>query len=324
MIYRPIGRSEVERLRPLVVPDPASPLTATQFQVRFENGEYRPEWAWIAEEEPGEPPVAAAIWWGTARDVRPSALDGLFAVGPAGSGTTPAAEARARIAAGLLAAGHEAFAGAGLQHPPASHMFLPPDWHDRPDVTNAARWRIDAAQRAGLTAMLERHRYEWTLAAGRPRAPGQLIFRQEPDDEIFVDLFSRALTGTLDATSRKAAETSGPHVQARQDVLFYREHMNGQRSWWRVAETRAGEVAGFGIPSQNTALPVVGYLGVLPEHRGQGYVDEILAEITRILVDDASATRIHADTDLANRPMAAAFERAGYLNIGRRLVLSAR
>src|SRR5262249_32318355 len=68
MIYRPIGRSEVERLRPLVVPDPASPLTATQFQVRFENGEYRPEWAWIAEEEPGEPPVAAAIWWGTARD----------------------------------------------------------------------------------------------------------------------------------------------------------------------------------------------------------------------------------------------------------------
>ncbi|MGN6677358.1 MAG: GNAT family N-acetyltransferase [Streptosporangiaceae bacterium] len=62
----------------------------------------------------------------------------------------------------------------------------------------------------------------------------------------------------------------------------------------------------------------------MTEHRGHGYVDEILAEITRILVDDASATRIHADTDLANRPMAAAFDRAGYLNIGRRLVLSAR
>src|SRR5215813_13644157 len=79
----------------------------------------------------------------------------------------------------------------------------------------------------------------------------------------------------------------------------------------------------FGIPSQNTALPVVGYLGVLPEHRGHGYADEILDEITRILVAEAGATKIHADTDLANRPMAAAFARAGYVNIGRRLVLSA-
>jgi len=171
--------------------------------------------------------------------------------------------------------------------------------------------------------MLERLRYEWTPAAGNPRAPGQLTFRQEPNDEVFVDLFSRTLTGTLDATSRKAAETSSPHAQARQDVLFYRERMSGQRSWWRVAETRSGEVAGFGIPSQNTALPVVGYLGVLPEHRGHGYADEILDEITRVLVAEAGATKIHADTDLANRPMAAAFARAGYVNIGRRLVLSA-
>ena len=75
---------------------------------------------------------------------------------------------------------------------------------------------------------------------------------------------------------------------------------------------QAGEVAGFGVPSRNTEFPVVGYLGVLPEHRGRGYVDEILAEITRILVADAGATTIHADTDLENRPMAAAFERCGY------------
>ena len=86
----------------------------------------------------------------------------------------------------------------------------------------------------------------------------------------------------------------------------------------RLARSR-----GFGIPSQNTDYPVVGYLGVLPEHRGRGYVDQIRAEITRILVAETGATAIRADTDLENRPMAAAFERAGYRVHGRRLVVSA-
>jgi RimJ/RimL family protein N-acetyltransferase len=68
---------------------------------------------------------------------------------------------------------------------------------------------------------------------------------------------------------------------------------------------------------------VVGYLGVVPEHRGHGYADDILAEITRILADEAGAEVIRADTDLANAPMAASFERAGYRNFSRRLVFSA-
>jgi len=78
--------------------------------------------------------------------------------------------------------------------------------------------------------------------------------------------------------------------------------MLGQRAWWRVAQTPDGDLAGVGIPPQNTDYAVVGYLGVPPEHRGHGYVDEILAEITRILVAETGATNIRADTDLENRP----------------------
>lgn len=141
---------------------------------------------------------------------------------------------------------------------------------------------------------------------------------------MFAGLFARVLTGTLDATSRNEAARIGLQNQARQDVTFYREHMHGDRSWWRVAQTAEGKLAGFGIPSRNTEYAVVGYLGVLPEHRGHGYSGEILAEITRILAAEARAAVIHADTDLENRPMAAAFQRAGYRNFGRRLVLSAR
>jgi RimJ/RimL family protein N-acetyltransferase len=105
-------------------------------------------------------------------------------------------------------------------------------------------------------------------------------------------------------------------------VAFYRDRMRGDRAWWRVAEQAGGQPVGFGVPSRNSEVPVVGYLGVLPEHRGHGYVDDIVAEITRILAEEAGADIIHADTDLANRPMAAAFERAGYRNFARRVVLS--
>jgi len=323
VICRPVASSDLERLSALLVADPASPLTARQFQIRFDNGEYRPEWSWIAE-EPGEAPAAAAIWWGNPRDVLPAALDGLFAPAPVGSASAADAEDSARVAARLLATAHETYAAAGLKHPPDFHLFLPPDWRDRPEVMSAATWRLSAARRAGLTGMLERLRYEWTPEAGVPQPAGRLTFRQEADDEVFVDLFDRTLSGTLDATSRKEAESSGSRAQAASDVAFYRERMSGQRSWWLVAETPSGEPAGFGIPSRNTAVPVVGYLGVLPDHRGHGYVDEILAEVTRVLVAEAGAKTIHADTDLENRPMAAAFDRAGYRVIGRRLVLSAR
>jgi GNAT superfamily N-acetyltransferase len=323
LIYRPVAPSDLDQLRALLVADPASPLTARHFQVRFDSGEYRQEWSWIAE-EPGEPPAAAAIWWGTPRDVLPAALDGLFAAVRAGSAPEIHADENARLAARLLAAAHEAYAAAGLTKPPDFHMFLPPDWRDRPEVMSATNWRLDAARRAGLTELLERLRFEWTPAAGMPQASSRLQFRPEADDAAFVELFDRTLSGTLDATSRKAAETSGSRARAVSDVAFYRERMNGQRSWWRVAETPSGDLAGFGIPSQNTEVPVVGYLGVVPERRGHGYVDEILAEVTRVLISETGARTIHADTDLENRPMAAAFARAGYRIIGRRLVLSAR
>ena len=78
--------------------------------------------------------------------------------------------------------------------------------------------------------MLERLRYEWTSTAGLPHARGLLTFRKEDDDDLFVLLFSRVLTGTLDATSRKAVAASGARTQARQDVRFYRDHMTGERS----------------------------------------------------------------------------------------------
>ena len=317
MIFRSSTGDDFERFAPLLVEDPASYVTADRYTMRIGSGEHRPEWTWIAEESAGGRVLAVAVWWGVPKESLPASLDGLFV-----AGTLSFAD-RVSIASGLLGAAHEAYAKAGVTETPAYHVFLPPGWRDEPDAVAAFAWREQAARQADLTETLERLSYEWATRDGLPDPSKRLRFRPESDDEVFTDLFRRVLEGTLDATSRQEAAAVGTETQARQDVAFYEERMAGERSWWRVAETPDGEVVGFGLPSKNTEFPVVGYLGVLPEHRGHGYGDDILAEITRILAADIGAEVIRADTDLENRPMAAAFERVGYRNIAAHLVLSA-
>jgi RimJ/RimL family protein N-acetyltransferase len=316
VIFRAATAADLARLAPLVVPDAASAMTLADYQTRAGRGEYRAEWTWIAQASEAEPVLAAGIWWGHPGGPAPDTLDGLFT-----HGSLTAAE-RPTVAGGLMTAAHQAFAAAGGAVPDF-HLMLPSDWRGRRDVLSAVRWRWEAALIAGLSDELERLRFEWTPAAGVPRDSGRLTFRAEPDDEVFAGLFRRVLEGSLDATTRKLARSVGTRAQARLDVAFYRDRMLGDRAWWRIAETAGGEAVGFGVPSRNSDFPVVGYLGVLPEHRGHGYADDIVAEITRILVAEAGADTIHADTDLANRPMAATFERAGYRNFARRVVLSA-
>jgi RimJ/RimL family protein N-acetyltransferase len=316
-VFRASTADDLPRLAPLVVPDPASALTIADYERRLGRGEHRPEWTWIARSGGGVPALAAGIWWGRPGERTPDTLDGLYTHGELATGD------RAAVAGALIMAAHQAFAAAGGATPDF-HLMLPGDWRGRRDVVSAVSWRWDAALRAGLTDELERLRFEWKRAAGAPRGSGRLVFRAEPDDEVFAGLFRRVLAGTLDMTTSKTARVVGPETQARLDVAFYRDKMCGDRAWWRVAETADGETVGFAVPSANADVPVVGYLGVLPEHRGHGYVDDIVAEITRVLADEAGAETIHADTDLANQPMAVAFERAGYRNFGRRLVLSAQ
>jgi RimJ/RimL family protein N-acetyltransferase len=75
------------------------------------------------------------------------------------------------------------------------------------------------------------------------------------------------------------------------------------------------------MPSRNYDAWIIGYIGVVPEQRGRGYVDDLLAEGTAILAAQGAQV-IKADTDTGNGPMAAAFARAGYQVTARRIVLS--
>ncbi|GAA4843519.1 GNAT family N-acetyltransferase [Kitasatospora terrestris] len=309
MFFRPTVESDLDAVLSVTVTDPISWADPERYRRFLDAGSYRPAHTWIAEDADGRM-LARAVWWTFPEGDRPLALDCIWVDGSVAD--------RVAVAAALLGAAHRAFPAGAL---PEYHLFLPPGWRRDPAVAAAVRWRQEAAARAGLGAELERLRYEWTPELPVPADRGLLEFRAEPDDAAFVEVFRRVAVGSLDDDTRRGLERADARAQAEETLADYLR-MPGERSWWRLAYTPQGEVAGFAIPSANQGGPVVGYLGVVPEQRGRGLVDDLLGEITRSHAG-RGAQRIGADTDFGNAPMAAAFDRAGYRNFGVRLVLSA-
>ena len=292
-------------------PDDPSIVGLPRDQVRedFEAHRMRPEWSWILEE--GATVVGRALWWGRG-ETAPSALDALDVLPEVVDPRASAAE--------LLRAGHSDFSSADEPLLPPYTVRLAPGWREDLTASSAVRWRREACAEVGLTRVLERRQYAWTPERALPGETRRVAFRSGTDDE-FIDLFRRAAHGSRDVETRQALETTDDLTQAHDDFEFY-DSCPGERDWWRVATDTEGVTVGFIVPSATPYARNVGYLGVLPDRRGQGLVDDLLGEITRIHVE-SGAQRITATTDLSNVPMASAFERADYAVTEIRLVLDA-
>jgi RimJ/RimL family protein N-acetyltransferase len=101
------------------------------------------------------------------------------------------------------------------------------------------------------------------------------------------------------------------------------ERYTSPRDWWRIAALPDGEPVGFVVPAHNGYNPIIAYLGVVPAHRGRGYIHDVLAAGTELLAAQNSP-RIRAATDVGNVPMAAAFARAGYVTFERQINMTWR
>ena len=313
MLIRPTTDADLDRVLACPVDEPVGLVPPDRYRGELARGQYRPEWTWVAEDAGRI--LARATWWGFGHAVYPVVLDCVYA-----DGSLPG---RAALAAELIAAGQRALRRPDSPVTPGYEINLPPGWRSDPAVVTAFGWRRDAASRAGLTDELERIRFEWTPDAGLPRPSGRLAFRPEPDDDAFADVFRQIAAGSLDVMTRREVAALGGARQAREDMEIYLA-MPGDRDWWRLAYRAAdGQLAGMILPNRNTESAVVGYLGIVPGLRGRGYIHDLVAETTRFHAGRGEP-RIAATTDTTNRPMATAFERAGYRAYGIKYVLSAR
>lgn len=263
-------------------------------------GRRRPEWMWVALR--GDHVVARVAWWSRTGDTVPYLLD-IFDLEDVAAGVQ------------LLSTAMAAVLPPGGQ-PPEYNRDVPADWRSSTASRSVVEDRMAALEQTGARLFVERLRLEWRPGTPVPSPSGRLAFRQVRDTDEIVALMTRVLDGTLDAHSRADLTRMSPREAALDHYERELAHYRSPRDWWRVATLPDGEPVGFVTPARNNYNAIIGYIAVLPEHRGNGYIDDLLAEGTRIL-HAQDVPRIRAATDLANIPMANAFTRAGYVNFER-------
>ncbi|MEU8525882.1 MULTISPECIES: GNAT family N-acetyltransferase [Streptomyces] len=302
-------------LRPLAGPEELDLFLGLEYVLDDElaedlgTGRRLPEWMWVALR--GDRVVARIAWWTGVPGGEPQALD-FFDLDPA----LPAEE---RIATGLrlLETATAAVVPAGAPRPEYGR-FLPSDWREDDTVREQLETLFAVLERAGARPLVERLRLEWRPGTPVAEPSGRLAFRPVRDREDLVALMTPVMAGTLDAHGQ-ADLASGLSAREAAEQHYDEEfaHYASPREWWRIAELPGtAEPVGFVVPARNNYHHTIAYIGVLPAHRGHGYIDDVLREGTALLAA-RDVPRIRAATDLGNVPMANAFARAGYVNFQR-------
>lgn len=213
--------------------------------------------------------------------------------------------------------GPDPLAAAGLLRRSLDAMGLTKIIHDiplKPGLTPVVDRAVEheALMEAGFTMEVERLLLEWVAGSDVPGDPGRLTYRpaRRMDPDEVIDILVRVSEGSLDHDTRVEVATSGAEKEAR---WMYDDLMNRKaKPGWFVIGHLGDVPVGLVAPDDHS----IAYIGVLPEHRGHGYVNDLLAHGTRTLAE-AGLRRIVAATDVANVPTANAFLRAGYSETGR-------
>ena len=301
-------------MRPIAGPDDLDLFNTLPYVLNEEvagdlaTGRRRPEWLWLALR--GDRVVARAGWWSPQGDQHPLLMDIFDIDGDADDGVL------------LLQTALAAVVPAGTT-PPEYGRFLPPDWRDHQDIRQAVEDRMAALEQVGAKLFVERLRLEWRAGTPVAELSGRLSFRPVRDPGELIELMTLVLDGTLDAHSRDDLTRMTPGQAAQDQYRGELERYASPHEWWRIATLPDGEPVGFVIPAHNGYNPVIAYLGVVPAHRGHGYINDVLAAGTSLLAAQ-NVPNIRASTDVGNTPMAAAFDRAGYVIFERQIDMNWR
>jgi RimJ/RimL family protein N-acetyltransferase len=301
-------------IRPITGPDELDLFNSLPYVLNDEvgrdltAGRRRTEWLWLALR--GERVVARAGWWSRVGDQHPLVMDIFDLDGDLDDGVR------------LLKTALPVVVPAGAT-PPEYGRFLVPDWRDHQHIRQAVDDRMSTLERVGAKLFVERLRLEWRPGTPIAEPSGRLAFRPVDHPDELIELMTLVLDGTLDAHSREELTRMAPAEAAREQYHTELERYASPRGWWRIATLPDGEPVGFVIPAHNGYNPIIAYLGVVPAHRGRGYIHDVLAAGTSLLAAQ-DVPRIRAATDVGNAPMAAAFARAGYVTFERQIDMTWR
>jgi len=277
--------------------------TEQYLESMFAAGSMRPEWCFVIQE--GEaPPLGRVAFWTLPGTEKPFALV-LLDVPWEGN----------HVGVGTRLLGDVSDEARRLGAEDIEHVLDAPPM--QPQFQHHPEKRVEVLEGAGFAFRRETDRFH-RRGENPPAVPGRLSFRtlEEVGEDAFVDAMRRVSEGTLDREIREERERRGPQGAAR-DFFEDARRVEHEPSWWRLAYVGpGGDLAGLVMAAEPPGFLTVFYVGVVPEMRGRGYVDDLLAAGTVTLLGarakGGAEKPLRADTDAANAPMAAAFGRAGW------------
>jgi len=289
---RAVDESELEAFAAL---DATTPGLATTIRELWAEGSGRPAWTLVAEDE-GVPVGRAALFTeelGCGLPIREGRLAGLWVKRETESAT--AAAQRLLDRATELASGETPFIerrlNAELHH-------------------DIGFWQA-ALLDAGFSLFQEKQGFVWTDAGQALPAPTRLSFR--PRSEIGAEAYAAAMAasipGTLDRNDRFYLDACGAEGWGREMAGALEA---GDEDAWQVAREPDGTLAGYvAVGAFDEGVGTIAHIGVAPNRRGRGYVDELMRAANR-----AARARgyrsVLSDVDVDNSPMLAAMERNGH------------
>jgi len=197
--------------------------------------------------------------------------------------------------------------------PAVSKVGAPVDARTNPAVHPDHKERRALFEAAGMGLFQEKQGHVWQAGTtGMPSPSSRLSFRSyaEMPRHEFLAVLSLGPAGTLDRNDRFYYELTGPVGWAKVMEGFLGP---GDEATWKVGYNSAGVPVGYvmlcAFDEDDTGT--IAHVGVVPDQRGNEYVNDLLAETTADAVG-RGFTSILSDTDVLNVPMIAAFERAGH------------
>ncbi len=165
---------------------------------------------------------------------------------------------------------------------------------------------------AGFELIQERTAFWWPDPWPQLEVSTRLRFRhrEQVGEPAFIEAFQRVTVATLDRVDRLKIRLLGleEHAEGFYDLL---KSLNHHGEWWQLGYTHGGELAGLVAPVLlRPKVGSIGYIGVVPELRGEGFGHDLLAQGIAVL-QSRGLDAISCETDSKNHPMLRAFHRIG-------------
>ena len=280
----------------------------------WESGKSRPKWCFVAEEDGNLVGRISYTEYEYPATVEPFQIKLPWTGDYLAIGTMLLRESLKAIQANeLLPYAQPSGATVKSKSPQLSFIHLTRDLSSWLKEVDKQRTLFDAV---GIPLVQKMAGFEWFAPKPPVALPTRLHFRPLDDlsDQTFIEAIRRAMIGTLDRFLQIFADAIDP----AEDYHLLKERFDFKPAWWQLAYTNNDELVGLIQPvlfhldqPADERKGLIAVLGVVPEQRGNGYINDLLARATATL-QSVNVQMIYAQTDLLNSPMLDAFERLDY------------